>query len=82
MKPKYKHKLEARYVELAKDVELPMVRWLPTQENLAWLLRYTFKRKNGRYDNIIILAKQLTDYKPKTFQDTAGDLQAVLKGKN
>jgi len=69
-------------MDLAKYVELPVVRWMPTEENLQWMLRYTYHRKNGRYDNIIALAKQLTDYEATTFQDTPEDLQKVLKGKN
>lgn len=82
MKPKYKHKLEERYVAMAQDLMIPIVRWIPTEENLQWLLRFTYRYKNGKYDKIVALAKQLSDYEPKTFQDTPEDLQLVLKGKN
>lgn len=80
MKPTFKQKLEEHYVVLAKDCELPMIRWLPTEENIRWLLRYAAKHSNGKYHVIESLAKQLDPYRPKTWADTENDLQAVLKG--
>lgn len=74
--------MEEHYVALAKHCELPMTRWLPTEENLRWLIRYAEKHSNGKYHEIERLAKQLNPYEPKTFGDGEEDLQAVLKGKN
>ena len=80
MKPKFKQKLEEHYTILAKECELPMTRWLPTEENMRWLLRYAEKHSNGKYHNIETLARQLVPYRPKTFGDKEEDFQAVLKG--
>ena len=80
MKPSFKQKLEEHYTVLAKDCELPMTRWLPTEENLRWLIRYASKHKNGKYHDIETLAKQLCPYRPKTWGDDWEDLQSVLKG--
>jgi len=82
MKPKFKQKLEHRYVALAKYCELPQIRWLPTEENLRWLIRYAEKHKNGKYHEIEKMAKQLCPYRPKEFGDDWEDMQEVLKGKN
>jgi hypothetical protein len=80
MKPSFKQKLEEHYTALGKHCELPMTRWLPTEENLRWLLRYAARHPNGKYREIEALAKQLVSYRPKTWSDTEEDLQAVLKG--
>jgi len=80
MKPTFKQKLQEHYVALAKDTELPMTRWLPTEENLRWLIRFATRHTSGKYREIEKLAKQLVPYRPKTWADTEDDLQAVLKG--
>ena len=80
MKPSFKQKMEEHFVVLAKDCELPLTRWLPTEENLRWLIRYASKHSNGKYHEIEALAKQLVPYRPKTWGDTVEDLQSVLKG--